>query len=449
MQQTIDYLRFLKELVNVGEKKERYAFHLGVLDARTKRMLDDLDYDPNAHKHYTLLGTADERKTQFEAELEAASKHPAVLMPLALNTIMSDIKKRVNEDILLSVHDFSCEGQVLTFRISTSTFAMSFSSEGRASDEARIRTRLDDMRNDGYVIEIKRGNCYCLKDCEQNIRLLKEYLRAEFGATVKGISFYREMIDSVECQILLDKQAMIFKKSKRKRKSVSDVISEDDAIALEKCIDDYIFAIHSFPTMDDQNTMLSLFRSYMYKIECILAYKGDIWKMVESACKRERNANHALWRMKEERGITAIKQIGASYNMCYGDIYMAINYQMKKIGFSIQSLLFDEHESIELKLRPAMLYSEPEFPISLDGVLDLENKRIFKVWDFQENHIKIEEYLKSIFSNVDIEGYFVECGRGERPYINKISIRLSPLDLASLLDSVAGVSKEVMGKAIF
>jgi len=69
MQQTIDYLRFLKELVNVGEKKERYAFHLGVLDARTKRMLDDLDYDPNAHKHYILLGTADERKTQFEAEL--------------------------------------------------------------------------------------------------------------------------------------------------------------------------------------------------------------------------------------------------------------------------------------------------------------------------------------------------------------------------------------------
>lgn len=444
MQYIENYLTTQKAKLKVGHNKREYDTLVKALDIRTKQMLEGLNFEPETVRHYQLMGTADERKSELDAELIAAETCPAVMMPLALHTIMEDIRTRVKNDLLLSVHDCSFDCHSLSFRISTACFAMNFSESSKVSEDARIQKTLEDLKAQGYQIEHGRCRECVLRNCEKNQQLLEEYVHEKLGANVFRIISYSEEIDSIECSRSLRTQIYEFQNEIKEIKVPSDYLTKDEVFSLGKCIKDYISALHSYEAVGEKNMMLSLYRFYTHEIEGTLNYRGQVWQAVEDAHKQEREANLDIWSRKTEKGKEYVQSIGTHFDDYYGDIIRALSYHLKRIGLTVKCLSFAEHETIRLELNPACLYSVPELSDSLDGILDMDRNRIFKIRNSSKNLNKINAYMSTFLPKFRINNYSVKCEDCE--YLCDISGFIHPVDIKTLLDSVKDIDPAILKK---
>ena len=73
------------------------------------------------HTPLPAYGTADEQKSELAAEMAAAETSSAIMMPLALHTIMEDIQTRVKNDLLLEIRAVS-EGVRTDIKVPRSKF---------------------------------------------------------------------------------------------------------------------------------------------------------------------------------------------------------------------------------------------------------------------------------------------------------------------------------------
>ena len=66
MQYIENYLTTQKAKLKVGHNKREYDTLVKALDIRTKQMLEELNSEPETVRHYQLMGTADERKSELD-----------------------------------------------------------------------------------------------------------------------------------------------------------------------------------------------------------------------------------------------------------------------------------------------------------------------------------------------------------------------------------------------
>lgn len=110
----------------------------------------------------------------------------------------------------------------------------------------------------------------------------------------------------------------------------------------------------------------------------------------------------------------------------------------------MKCLSFAEHETIRLELNPACLYSVPELSDSLDGILDMDRNRIFKIRNSSKNLNKINAYMSTFLPKFRINNYSVKCEDCE--YLCDISGFIHPVDIKTLLDSVKDIDPAILKK---
>lgn len=436
MKYAINFLVHMRNNLKQGQPKENYFRMVDILDRRTKQILEEFNFDPTNVRYYKLRPSVDERQSQYAIEQAAAKKYPVILMPLALDVIMKDIDKRVKQDLLLFAKDFSFEHDAFYCRICTSSFGMNFSSHNRASREEAMQERLRDMKTEGYIIG-RQGNNLSLKDCDTNRHLIKKYVSSKLRGTVVRFLSYRDELDYIECRIPVTNDMLAIRIEEKPKTEPSTTLSADDIENLKDTIAHYISSLQDFDNFEDKNLLLRLFRSYMSEIEEIFDYDGEIRRGLEEEHRKEREGNYLLSNQKEEKGREVAKQLGDSFSDLYNVVYKALNYQVHRIGFSLHKLSFQQHEAIQIELFSTRLPHRTELPVELDGIFDLNDDRTFYVYDTPKNVGRIEEFFHSFASQIEVEEYTVKNQRAK--FIWKITARIRPIDLKTLLESVEGI----------
>lgn len=436
MKYTVDFLAHMRDSLKQGQPKEDYSSMLEILDRRTKQILEAYNFDPTSIRHYKLLQSSDERLSEYALEQVAAKKYPVILMPLALDIVMDDIRKRIEEDLLLYATDFSFEHDAIYFRVCTSSFGMNFSSQNRVSLEEKTQARLKDMETEGYII-IRQGKDLALKDCDTNRNLIKKYVLGRLCGTVVRFISCSDELEYIECRVSVRADMLAAREDKKPKIEYSFTLSADEVANLKDTISHYISSLQDFDCFEDKNLLLRLFRSYMSEIETIFNYDGEIRRELEEEYRKEREGNHLLTSKKDEKGREVLNQLGDSFSDLYSLVYKALNYQVHRIGFSVHTLSFQRYETIRIELFSTRLSRRTELPVELDGIFDISDDQTFYVFNTQQNVERIEQFLHSFLPQMEIEEYIVKDQRAR--FIWKITARIRPIDISGLLDSVENI----------
>lgn len=272
------------------------------IDICGKSILSALGFAPSVVSHVALFQKqADERLNDVQEVISSVGNAPESAIPYVINAYCASIRKTVGRDLLAFATDFSA-GLNLRFRVSFSSFANSFSSTHQDTEKRRIQIRLQEMRDEGYVLELSKRKKHVLTDCDKNRNLLRSYCLKTFGVEPLEIRTHRNSIRDLDMVVHYDKYIPTPKIPEEPPAS-SQILTADNAIRLSKAISDVKFATASYPMMEeagDGNLLLSCLQEQVYEIECITGIHGNIWEEREKEIMDVRRKNQQIRAVEEK-----------------------------------------------------------------------------------------------------------------------------------------------------
>ena len=426
-------LHYLERLSAEEKNLAAYEYPVRMLDNRCQVLLRTLNFNPAALSHIPLFEKQeDERLRDIREIAELSKKNPEAAIPYAITAYCESISKRVDEDLLAFATDYKAAYN-LQFRISFSSFAASFSSTERASEQKRIDKRLQEMEEAGFVIKPSRRKDHTLVDCDVNRRLLQEYCEETFGRGPFEICTYKGIIQELCMSVQYDEYTPALKKEKPDV-IPSKTLTADGVICLKKEISDARSALASYDAMNrigSGNTVLACLRGCVKQIETVTGIHCSIWQEVETEVAETRSKNQQIRAIEKTIQESVTPKLIPHMREIFAKAEKNLVLLVESMGLYLHDfhLLQYGHMNIVLS-RSCTVFRKPK--IKLDGYSE-DRGCDFYVFNTMKNMNTIMETVKSILPSASLDSYEAKTYAGAQ-YISEIHILTSDsMDFLRLL----------------
>lgn len=433
MQILMDLVEQLQDFCSEGTDLHQFDSIVQRIDARTRIILNTLQFDPSAVPHIELFPKSEDERLKSIQEVKSLThSFPEAALPYLVNAYCRSIHGIVKNDLLAFATDFSA-GITFRFNVSFSSFALNFSSLHQETELKRIQARLDVMRNDGYVIEQDKREKYILKDCDTNRNLLRAYCLKIFGSEPCRISAHGGFIDKLSMVMQYEKYIPVLEKPDEPQVK-STHLTADNVIRLKKAILDVKFALSTYATMSEcgnGNLLLSCLRGHIYEIENVTGVHSDIWDERENEVVEIRKKNMQIRTIEEEMQSTSIEILVPKMRSLIEKMSDNMDKLACKMGLYLDKFVLQEYGQISIKLLPDCMICGPS-EITLDGKV-MEDAGEFCVYSTKENLEKILKTVQTVAPSAEIESYEVKPYHGYE-CLQRIHIKTSDsLDMLRIL----------------
>lgn len=437
-------LHYLERLSAEEKNLAAYEYPVRMLDNRCQVLLRTLNFNPAALSHIPLFEKQeDERLRDILKMAELTKKNPEAAVPYAVTAYCESIGKKVDEDLLAFATDFRA-ARNLQFRISFSSFAASFSSTERASEQKRIEKRLREMEKAGFIIQPSKRKEHTLVDCDVNRRLLREYCEETFGRGPFEICTYKDIIRELRMSVQYDEYMPALKKGKPDI-IPSKTLTADGVIYLKKEISDAKSALASYDAMNrigSGNTVLACLRGCVKQIETVTGIHSSIWQEVETEVAETRGKNQQIRAIEKTIQKSVTPKLIPQVREIFSKAEKNLGSLVESMGLYLHDFHLLQYGHMDIVLsRSCTVFREPK--IKLDGYSE-DRGCDFYVFNTMKNMNTIMETVKSVLPSASLDSYEAKTYAGAQ-YISEIHILTSdPMDFLRMLqmEPVENQSKE-------
>lgn len=437
-------LHYLERLSAEEKNLAAYEYPVRMLDNRCQVLLRTLNFNPAALSHIPLFEKQeDERLRDILKMAELTKKNPEAAVPYAVTAYCESIGKKVDEDLLAFATDFRA-ARNLQFRISFSSFAASFSSTERASEQKRIEKRLREMEKAGFIIQPSKRKEHTLVDCDVNRRLLREYCEETFGRGPFEICTYKDIIRELRMSVQYDEYMPALKKGKPDI-IPSKTLTADGVIYLKKEISDAKSALASYDAMNrigSGNTVLACLRSCVKQIETVTGIHSSIWQEVETEVAETRGKNQQIRAIEKTIQKLVTPKLIPQVREIFSKAEKNLGSLVESMGLYLHDFHLLQYGHMDIVLsRSCTVFREPK--IKLDGYSE-DRGCDFYVFNTMKNMNDIMETVKSVLPSASLDSYEAKTYAGAQ-YIGEVHILTSdPMDFLRMLqmEPVENQSKE-------
>ena len=446
LQEILVLLNWLEQVGVVGASSSVLEYPVRMLDNHCQILLRTLAFDPSDTPHFSLFKKGeDERLRDIQGIAELSKKNPEAAVPYAIIAYCESISKRIAEDLLAFATDFKA-ARNLQFRISFSSFAASFSSTERDSEQKRIEKRLQEMEKAGFVIKPSRRKEHTLVDCDANRRFLREYCEKTFGREPFEICTYKGTIQELRMSVQYDEYAPALKKEKPDVVP-SKTLSADGVICLKKEISNARSALASYDAMNrigSGNTVLACLRGCVKQIETVTSIHSTIWQEIETEVAETRSKNQQIRAIEKTIQESVTPKLIPQVREIFAKAEKNLESLVESMGFYLHDFHLLQYGHMDIVLsRSCTVFREPK--IKLDGYSE-DRDCDFYVFNTMKNMNTIMEAVKSIIPSASLDSYKAKTYAGAQ-YISEIHILTSdPMDFLRMLQMEPVSDKETSQK---
>lgn len=337
-----------------------------------------------------------------EAQWKPLDPNSITTLALATSFLVSNFHQRVDDE--LCAHSYSDEkygsfnGNVFLFKVSFLSFGESFSSIKPNEEAEKCARTLERMRGLGYIIdEAERHNRkhYTLRNCSENIRLLKSYF-SKIGLT--GHLYCESFDDAIrDVSGSIDFTSYVPYTAEEVNEGWDELTrpigknpTEDQMFRLQSNLKEFSETICSFFSLgEDQFPMMAdLLVSYTYELESMLNYHGSVWEMEEEKHAPIRAKNRANLDRLEVEKAEAFRLVNNPLPI-FNSYFQPLYQHVEEIGLQVDETRIFDYGLVRMKLR-LPIFENMESPL-YDGFDDDRSQPIIYV-----TNEKLDEIEKRI-----------------------------------------------------
>ena len=362
-----------------------------------------------------------------EQVLEKSGKHPEVLFPYLAEAYKKDIYKKVENDFLSPICNFSIGDQIF--------FTISFDAFGRYTPfslwvEEKIRARLQELSDMGAAIRIEEERRYgkptllAFQDgaiCVRNFEILRNWCLETFSVTPKAIEIKEDRIASMTVIAPISAYTPTVDTSYLPEfLSPKEIEIMDNSVSVLTNSLEVLFAGN-----DSQKIDRSAIRLAMEKIEDIAGVCGPIMESMEHREASGLSKYHE--QIDKELRVIAAKRITPdAADLKYG-LEVCLDSIANALGFTLEEISFQEIMKTTFVLVPN-LFSPDDNLVKISGNDDPSG---FEIYNTKKNIEAITAYIRKWIPSTEEPTVAVKEG-----HITRMEFNFSnPLDLMRIMEA--------------
>ena len=413
----IDAVECLRGAYGEGKPRTSLIFSTLTLDCLLAAYISQL----------TVRDSLFDPPVNHEQVLEKSGKHPEVLFPYLAEAYKKDIYKKVENDFLSPICNFSIGDQIF--------FTISFDAFGRYTPfslwvEEKIRARLQELSDMGAAIRIEEERRYgkptllAFQDgaiCVRNFEILRNWCLETFSVTPKAIEIKEDRIASMTVIAPISAYTPTVDTSYLPEfLSPKEIEIMDNSVSVLTNSLEVLFAGN-----DSQEIDRSVIRLAMEKIEDIAGVCGPIMESMEHREASGLSKYHE--QIDKELRVIAAKRITPdAADLKYG-LEVCLDSIANALGFTLEEISFQEIMKTTFVLVPN-LFSPDDNLVKISGNDDPSG---FEIYNTKKNIEAITAYIRKWIPSTEEPTVAVKEG-----HITRMEFNFSnPLDLMRIMEA--------------
>ena len=413
----IDAVECLRGAYGEGKPRTSLIFSTLTLDCLLAAYISQL----------TVRDSLFDPPVNHEQVLEKSGKHPEVLFPYLAEAYKKDIYKKVENDFLSPICNFSIGDQIF--------FTISFDAFGRYTPfslwvEEKIRARLQELSDMGAAIRIEEERRYgkptllAFQDgaiCVRNFEILRNWCLETFSVAPRAIEIKEDRIASMTVIAPISAYTPTVDTSYLPEfLSPKEIEIMDNSVSVLTNSLEVLFAGN-----DSQEIDRSVIRLAMEKIEDIAGVCGPIMESMEHREASGLSKYHE--QIDKELRVIAAKRITPdAADLKYG-LEVCLDSIANALGFTLEEISFQEIMKTTFVLVPN-LFSPDDNLVKISGNDDPSG---FEIYNTKKNIEAITAYIRKWIPSTEEPTVAVKEG-----HITRMEFNFSnPLDLMRIMEA--------------
>lgn len=413
----IDAVECLRGAYGEGKPRTSLIFSTLTLDCLLAAYISQL----------TVRDSLFDPPVNHEQVLEKSGKHPEILFPYLAEAYKKDIYKKVENDFLSPICNFSIGDQIF--------FTISFDAFGRYTPfslwvEEKIRARLQELSDMGAAIRIEeerrcgKPTLLAFQDgtiCVRNFEILRNWCLETFSVAPRAIEIKEDRIASMTVIAPISAYTPTVDTSYLPEfLSPKEIEIMDNSVSVLTNSLEVLFAGN-----DSQKIDRSVIRLAMEKIEDIAGVCGPIMESMEHREASGLSKYHE--QIDKELRVIAAKRITPdAADLKYG-LEVCLDSIANALGFTLEEISFQEIMKTTFVLVPN-LFSPDDNLVKISGNDDPSG---FEIYNTKKNIEAITAYIRKWIPSTEEPTVAVKEG-----HITRMEFNFSnPLDLMRIMEA--------------